>query len=184
MSDQTYHYNTPSVFEILYTMKSLNENMSKIFFFGSVVAYGVIMYDPCTHEQIKSLEENIGYNLPHDYTQFLHYTNGMKFGHDESHLHVSSHLFSLEELYSRKEIFSWKPESMLGIGVCAESTIEIFIKLDEMGGNNIYVTDVMADKFYSRLNCNFRTFLERFILTYGTPYWEWGSNITEIDNTW
>lgn len=180
MPDLTTDYRSPSVPEILDTMKSLSKNKSKIFFFGSEADYGVILYDQCTQKQIEELEKYAGYSLPEDYRQFLLYTNGMMFGQDGSPLSVSSRIYSLEELYSVKKILDWQLKSMLEIGVCADGTIQIFINLKEKGSNNIYIAGIMDDKYYSRLNCDFRTFLERFILAYGVPFWEWGAEMTDI----
>jgi len=44
----------------------------------------------------------------------------------------------------------------------------------------MYIVDIKADKYFHRLSCDFRTFLDRFIMTYGSTFWEWGAVSTNI----
>lgn len=161
---------------IIDAMKQINKTGSKIYRAGSILDYGVSLDSPCSNEQLEELENCIGYKLPADYRQFLLLTNGLRL----SSLFVSSRFFCLEELYSVRASLT-PPPCFLTIGTCADATIDISINLDDNDFSNIYTYDIMGDVHFNRLNCGFCIFLDRFITTYGSTFWEWTMEKTEIN---
>jgi len=176
MADLINDFPIPTVCEILDTIKALSSYKSKIYFAGMEAEYSFGFSDACTHKQIEGLEKSLGRSLPEDYKQFLIYTNGLDLPTGIS----SSRLCSLREIRQIMSIFNWFPSDFLPIGMCADGTICVTINLSEQGRQNIYIIDVMADECFRRLNCDFRTFLDRFIATYGNAFWEWGAVSTNI----
>ena len=177
MNELMTDYLVPSVTEMLDAMRVVNESGSKLYFWGGVIDYGVDFNEPCTEAQIAELEEKMGYSLPKDYKEFLRYTNGMNF----SGWHVSSKIYSLDELYSYREcIESPFPDEYLVIADCAEGTMWPGFYMAEKGKQMVFVAE-MGDEYFKCLNCDFRIFLDRFLVTYGAPYWEWAATVTDID---
>ena len=166
----------PSVRDVLATAKALSRQKSKIYFAGEEVDYGFNFHAPCTHEQIAELEKITSCSLPDDYKEFLLYTNGLELATDST----SSRLCSVDEIFQIVSVFEWRPKNFLAIGAHADATTHTLINLAEQGRLNMYVVDIMADEHFSRLHCGFRTFLDRFISTYGDSFWEWGATETKI----
>ena len=176
MDDLIIDFPLPTVSEMLDVTKSLNKTKSKIYFAGLEVDYGFVFEDACTQKQILELEKSLGYELPSDYKQFLTCTNGLEFVSG----HTTSRIFSFEELCNVRGVYDWRIKEFLTIGTYAESSLDILIDLTQRGSRNMYVVDTMADECFSRLNCDFRTFLDRFISTNGDTFWEWGAEKTNI----
>ena len=164
-----------TICEMLDTINALSDNKSKIYFAGSEVEYGFMFRDACTQEQIAVLEKGVGYKLPCDYKQFLLYTNGLELLTS----YISSRLCCVEEIHQIITIFDWLPNGFLPIGMCADGSICIALNMNEEGNKNVYVIYIIDDEYF-RLNCDFRTFLDRFITTYGDTFWEWGATKTEV----
>jgi len=176
MLDLPTGFPVPTVCEILDTIKALSHHKSKVYFAGGDVEYGFDFRDACTQKQVEELEKSIGYKLPNDYKQFLLYTNGLELSTN----YISSRLCCMDEIYQIISIFDMRPDKFLVIGECAGASVHVAINLAEEGKRNIYIVDIIADEHFHRLNCDFRTYLDRFIATYGDTFWEWGAVETDI----
>ena len=173
-----YSITIPKILEI---MKSLSIEQNEVYFSGSKIKYGAAIESRCSNGEISKLEKDIGYSLPADYKAFLLYTNGLKFA---SNL-ISSRIFCLEEIYDIRSIYGTngllpRPKNFLPIGSCVDNTVHILINLEDDITSNMYMVYVMEDTYFSRLKCSFTTFFERFIISHGSAYWEWGAEKTNI----
>jgi len=164
-----------NISQILQTTKTLNEQKSKIYFFGIEIDYGVTFSKGCTSEQISDLEKHIGFSLPADYKQFLSYTNGMGL----SSTMIGSHLFSVDMIYHSRKVIH-RPSNFLVIGSCADGGYNIAINLEDNEEQNIYVVETIVDEYFSKFNfdCSFTTFLDMFITMHGLPFWQWKLQVT------
>ncbi|MCE4051399.1 MULTISPECIES: SMI1/KNR4 family protein [Bacillaceae] len=154
-------------------LKALTETKNtEIYYYGSKVEYGFNFKKGATDKEISYLENKIGYKLPNDYKEFLQYTNGLKFRH------YDAKISDIEDMLESYEIFDY-PDYMVVIGTSLSSQLQIAINLlTNEDDNRIYVVDPIADDYFVSINSNFTEFLNRFLSSYGSDYWNWGIDST------
>ena len=155
---------------ILNIIKKLNCQNSKIYHHGLESDYSFTLNDGCTLNEVDKLESDIKYNLPNDYRQFMLATNGLTL----CSITTSSRIFGIEEIYEVKETFNIYSKNMLAISSCCDGQIHIMIDLESSINKNIYIHEIMDGDYLYSIGCGFVEFLNRFILTYGSAFWEWG----------
>ena len=144
-------------------------NSSTIVMDGFEVPYIFNLHEKCTERHIQEIEHGIGYKLPDDYKEFLLITNGL-----DTYPSSSSKIYSIADIYTvRKITKNIYPNHMLVIGDCSEGGLYVFINLKSSDFMNIYGIDATGDYYFKNLRCNFSMYLSRFILTYGSNFWEW-----------
>jgi len=151
---------------IIHQLRMLNDNPGYIYNHGVSINYIFSFNDGCTPDDICKLEENIGYLLPKDYKEFLLYTNGMNFSN-----HVGSYLVGIGEIYINQNIFDY-PQSTIVIGSVCDGSAHVVIDLKKEHDACIFIHDVYSGNLQN-LNCGFALFFNRFIMTYGSAFWEW-----------
>ena len=120
---------------------------------------------PASAEEIAKLERIAG-TLPADYRDFLMQTNGMTFfqAGDFS-------LYSIDEIIETLKTADFK-EGIYPIGYILEDYI--VIKGDVIdSGAYIYAGDAYCRDEYYSLDCDFKTFLDRLIISGGNNFWRW-----------
>jgi len=103
----------------------------------------------------------------------LRHKNGLYF--DEYSGSYESELHDVESILTIREMFDFYPPQMLIVGRCSGGQTQILIHTDEADpSRGMYAIDPIADDHFYDLNCNFTTFLDRFINSYGFEFWRWG----------
>ncbi|WP_175415356.1 SMI1/KNR4 family protein [Paenibacillus algicola] len=131
----------------------------------------LIFNDPVPDDLLVNAVKLISYKLPIDYVDFLKTTNGcMLFDQENS-------LYSIEAVLETKDV----TDSTYGL---PELLIVAYILQDYIMINLKEVAEGKQDYMYTidayspidclkSLNCDFQTWLNRFILCQGNKYWEW-----------
>jgi len=156
----------PAMMSIIKKLSGYNQH---IYYHGSNIDYSFVLHDSCTLQEVDKLESTYKHKLPDDYKQFLLTSNGLNLSQ-----FVSSRIFSVDEIYDVKNVFSSYPENIIIIGACCDATVHIGIDLCSDKENNIFVHDIMDSDSLNSIHCGFAQFLNRFIITYGSSFWEWG----------
>ncbi|MEK5056887.1 hypothetical protein BK126_18850 [Paenibacillus sp. FSL H7-0326] len=132
---------------------------------------------PVSNDIIASkLLVNLNYQLPLDYEDFLRTTDGCRlFEHPQD---GSEHdIYGLNEVLTQKEIIdsTYEKPELLNVAYILQDYI--FINLKEVSEGRptyMYVNDCYSPIEYMRsLNCDFQTWLDRFIVCQGNKYWNW-----------
>ena len=126
---------------------------------------------PLTLEEIRSFESKNKCIIPEDYKAFLLESNGMKFN-----ISGELSLFSIQEIVESLKIMhdmcDGYKKGIYPIGFCLDDNI--VIKSDEIPtGKYIYACDCYCGDEYFSLDCNFETFLDRYLITNACKYWRW-----------
>jgi len=133
------------------------------------IEYSFNLSEGCEVDIVNALERDVGFMLPDDYRQFLSNTNGVGLSG-----HTSSRFCTIEEIYSIRSLSWTYSKEFLAVGTCADSTMHIALKGEgSKADNNIYVIDVMAERNFRCLNCSFIDFFNKFIMSYGSVFWDW-----------
>lgn len=162
--------NVDNIIEIL---KRLNEKGSAIYFYGEERDYKFNFYGGNSPEKVDKLEQDLGYSLPDDYRRFLLITDGMDFNLSG----FSSRLFDISWVVKARAVdgeFNLYSDNFLVIGDCHEGNFKILIDLTCESEKNIFVADSYDSEYFYGLGISFATFLNRFVLTFGSAFWEWG----------
>lgn len=140
---------------------------------GQLDKFGCSFKSPAIDEEWNELIEKIG-PLPIDYLALFKLCNGCSL-FDHPLYGGENHIFSLSEVleYNRKgEAVNW-------LKIAYIYGDYIVINMDKVRNNQshyLFVTESTDPFEYSReLYCNFETWLERFIITNGNKYWNWGA---------
>ena len=159
--------------DILAKIKELGDGNRKTYFYGMDIDYTFTLSEGCPPHTIEKLEQAYGNKLPAEYKTFLSITDGLKLSR-----YVGSYLFSIEEIYQAREVYTGEfnlyPPNILIIGSCYDSAFNVAIDLNADHNDNMYIHEVMPSSRLYSLNCGFTDFLDRFALTYGSLFWEWG----------
>lgn len=172
------NYDCSDIISIDIILQCLNsiEHNNKIYYHGLNINYDFSLNNAIDLCKINELEESISYKLPDDYKEFMLKSNGIN-------LSNYARLFDIDTIYSYRKIFDCYSANMLLIGECYSGSAHILIELNSL---NIYVlNDIIGDDYFQALNCNFTEFLNRFTITYGFDFWNWGgkiSNYPKIDH--
>jgi len=155
-------------------LKSLAEvKNTEIYYYGLKVEYGFNLNKGATDKEISYLENKTGYEIPRDYKEFLQYTNGLEFHHNDANI---SDIDGILESY---EIFDY-PEHIIVIATSLGSQLQIAINLlSTEDDNKIYVVDPIADDYFVSIKSNFTEFLNRFLSSNGSDYWNWGLDTSD-----
>ncbi|WP_042348196.1 ankyrin repeat domain-containing protein [Bacillus massiliigorillae] len=128
-----------------------------------------------SEEEINTFENTLKVKLPVDYKEFLQRHNGAHIFIDDKQ-GMAFELLSLNEILATCDYADY-PEGWFGIaygfdgGMLAVNTNDI--NNDERNAKYLYWVDCCAYEDGDRLNTNFETFLDRFIVCQGTDYWKW-----------
>jgi len=161
-----------SVSAIIDSLKNLNEANSVRYFSAMVDEYRFILKDGCDTSLIESLEKVLGAVLPVDYKQFLMLTDGLEFP-----WHVGSRIFDIAEVNLSRQIFDAYPKGFFVVGSCFDTTYHIMLNLKS---DSCVYAYRLGDAYLCHLNISFTEFLNRFIMTCGSPFWTWGGVETDI----
>lgn len=153
----------------------LDSTKPKVFFHGLTRDCEYVISKGCCPADIHKLEKHIGFTLPNDYKEFLLIANGIRFSH-----FVSSLLYDIENLYQSRDVFDQYPDNYLVIGSCSEGAFNIMLRLDDKNNQCMYLHEI-GNRFLNQIKCNFTNFFNQFIMTYGSPFWEWGAKNTQIE---
>jgi hypothetical protein len=164
---------TISIPVILDAMKEINKYSSKIYYHGEIVEYSFIINSGCSLSNLNDLENLLSYKLPDDYRELMSSSNGLS-------LTSYAKILNTEEIYRTRSIYGFYPENMLIVADCYNSEVQILIDMAAKCENCMYVIDAIADDFFYSLNCNFTMFLNRFILAYGSDFWNWNKTQSSI----
>ncbi|MBD2868881.1 SMI1/KNR4 family protein [Paenibacillus arenilitoris] len=165
-SDDFDASNILDIEEILRLLHQSNDSDVKMYFHGAMVDYGFGFKVAAQQEDITFLEKAIGYAIPEDYKKFLTFTNGLSFNH------YDANIYSIEEVLSFKNTFDY-PNYMLVVATSMSSQIQIALNL-QRDFDSVYVIDPIADDHFYSIGSNFTEFFNRFIVSYGSDYWNWG----------
>ena len=120
---------------------------------------------PVTEDEIKKFEKEVAV-IPADYKEFLTTTNGIIFFNSGDFT-----FFSLQEVTETQKIMDFK-NGIYPIGYVLDDYI--VIKSDEIStGCYIYAGDACCRDEYFSLNCDFATFLDRYVMANASNYWRW-----------
>nr|WP_186812164.1 SMI1/KNR4 family protein [Paenibacillus xylanexedens] len=140
---------------------------------GNVERYNCKFAEPANNEEIERLVASTGLKIPLDYLDFLKMCNGCSLFNHEIYGGESS-LFPLDQveyLYTSVN----RVKGYLEIAYISDDTILIDCKAYSRGEKNYVLVGNSSSSFedYKSLECNFETWLYRFIITNGSKYWVW-----------
>lgn len=129
-------------------------------------------YEPVVEEVLERIEEQLGFELPVDYRNFLAITNGCS-------------LFDDPEYGGEAQVYKWQEalgftvgddsEGYLKVAWIYQDEIVIDLKAYKNGLQNyLYVKNYIDNYNDVRpLNMNFELWLDRFIISQGAKFWNW-----------
>ncbi|TVX96293.1 SMI1/KNR4 family protein [Cohnella terricola] len=128
--------------------------------------------DPADAKELDQFITKLGYKLPEDYYTFLMISNGCNlFDHPE--YGGESYLHRWQVI---NEITTEEPsEGYLKIGYIYQSELVIDLKSYQAGDNDYLLIKDCIDQFSEskKLNMNFEMWLDRFVISQGSKFWEW-----------
>lgn len=163
---------TIEIESILNTLRKVNKYNSKIYYHGSLIDYYFQINEGAHISKLTQLKKDFK-NLPDDYIKFLSLSNGIS-------LQEYGTIYTLNEIYETKKLYDFYSKDILIIGDCFNSEVQIAIYLNKKIKNQIYVIDAINDDYFYSLNCNFTNFLNRFIISYGSDFWNWNKTLSNI----
>ncbi|MBN6885726.1 SMI1/KNR4 family protein SUKH-1 [Cytobacillus horneckiae] len=154
------------------TLKSqLKENKLQIFSHqGELQTVGFYFNSPIAQEAITEFRKINELYIPEDYEAFLLQQNGAKFHQlylGDTNIGGGLELYSLEELSKVKQFVSTDNE-FYPIGYVHENYLWIKNCVDN-NKNYLYIGNTEKDP----MHMNFEIFLDRFIISNGSNFWEW-----------
>lgn len=162
-----------SISSILNSITEINKHNYKIYYFGMLVDYRFRLNDKAEKNKLNHLKEEF-ITLPSDYIEFLSLTNGMS-------LAVNGNLYSINEIHEVREMYDFCPDNILLIGETYNSGVQIAINLSKNENECMYIFDSINNaEYFHSLNCGFTDFLNRFIVCYGSDYWNWEKTLSDI----
>ena len=169
-SDECYSNSILTVPLIIDNLKRLNETPGFVYYSGIVIDYTFSFTNGCAIDEVSAFEKSIGYNLPDDYKEFLHFTDGLRL----SVLAVSQ-LLDISSMIECRNVYHFVPKNILFFGELYDGDIYAAIKLDEKPDRCICIYQILSEEPIKELHCSFTDFLDRFITTYGQNFWDWCS---------
>ncbi|WDH98715.1 SMI1/KNR4 family protein [Paenibacillus urinalis] len=148
-------------------LRKFSKDESKIYHLGVVVDYFFKLNPPAPSSEIAWIERECGLILPNEYKRFLMLVDGLRFGNAECAIcsckDVMDFYFVFEDFY---------PSNMLVIATAAGSYTHILLQVNE-DGYKLFVTSAIGDDYMWLLSDdNILTFFDKFISTYGFPFWK------------
>jgi len=143
------------------------------------IAYVTCQFsEPASTDELELAEKRLGYQLPVDYHRFLTISNGCSL-FDDPVYGGEAQVYRLQEALQ----YSSGEENMGYLKVAWIYQDEIFINLSVYNSGNpnyLYVKDHIEPYDESRpLNMNFELWLDRFIVSQGSKFWNWSVNTAE-----
>ncbi|WP_161631214.1 SMI1/KNR4 family protein [Paenibacillus pinihumi] len=158
----------PLTIESLVEMvRRFSDSKSEIYHMGAVVNYFFKMNPPAQSSDIALIESECEVNLPCEYKSFLTLVNGLQFGNAECEIcsveSVIDYYYAFGDFY---------PPNMLVIATAAGASIHILLQINE-DGYKLYATSAIGDDYIWLLSDdNLLSFFDKFISTYGFPFWK------------
>lgn len=148
-------------------IRKFSKDESKIYHLGVVVDYFFKLNPPAPSSEIAWIERECGLILPNEYKRFLMLVDGLRFGNAECAIcsckDVMDFYFVFEDFY---------PPNMLVIATAEGSSKHILLQVNE-DGYKLFVTSAIGDDYMWLLSDdNILTFFDKFISTYGFPFWK------------
>ena len=158
--------------ETIDTLKSQLENnkLRLIAPQGEIQTVGFSFNPPIENKRIQEIEEKYNWYIPKDYRTFLLQHNGAKLYQlylGETNIGGGLLLYSLEEALTVQQRLSMNND-YYPIGYVHEH--HLMVKNTKYDNKN-YLYIRYTDK--EPLNMNFELFLDRFIVSNGSNFWEW-----------
>ncbi|MGE6683475.1 SMI1/KNR4 family protein [Paenisporosarcina sp. NPDC076907] len=125
-------------------------------------------------KNVLQFEERIGYRLPDDYRLFLMKFNGVKIFQellDGRNIGGGLELFSIQEIVENLEYMD-KKSKLLPIGKVEQQFLVISLEaIEKKNPNYLFLLDHIDGP--RPLHLNLELFLDRFIVSQGSVFWEW-----------
>ncbi|MBV7509621.1 SMI1/KNR4 family protein [Bacillus sp. sid0103] len=135
---------------------------------------------PASIDEIKMLEERLGWSLPQDYKEFLLRHNGANLlfqpGIGEGiELYSIEQILEMRESHQEMEVFE---KDFYSIGTCRDGMILINAELCKPNPNRDsnylnWLMDCSSEEDIIDLKTNFEIWLDRIIAAQGDDYWNW-----------
>lgn len=135
-------------------------------------------YGPIDQEEIENTEQHLGLQLPEDYRKFLTITNGCSL-FDDPEYGGEAQIYTLQE--AMRYTFGEGSEGYLKVAWIYQDEIMINLKAYNDGlPNYLYVKDHIEHYVDAiPLNVNFELWLDRFIVSQGSKFWNWSKYTAE-----
>lgn len=129
-------------------------------------------YDPVDEKELNDFIKELGYQLPEDYKRFLQITNGCRL-FDHPIYGGESYLYGLIEI--PQQTYEEPNEGYLKIGCIYQDNIVIDLKAYSEGNLNYLLVKDHIEPFHDsrKLNMNFELWLDRFVVSQGSKFWDW-----------
>ncbi|MGE6489912.1 SMI1/KNR4 family protein [Paenisporosarcina sp. NPDC076898] len=129
---------------------------------------------PNEEKNVLQFEEKIGYRLPDDYRLFLVKFNGVKIFQellDGRNIGGGLELFSIQEIVQNLEYMD-PNNKLLPIGKVEQQFLTISLEaIEKKNPNYLFLLDHIDGP--RSLHLNVELFLDRFIVSQGSVFWEW-----------
>lgn len=121
---------------------------------------------PASEDTLKKFETCTNCILPNDYKEFLKNSNGLLFFESADFI-----FYDINEIIQFKKSNNFK-EEIYPIGYILEDNIVINSK-EIVTGKYLYVGDAFSGDEYYSLECDFKTFFDRLIVSNINNFWRW-----------
>jgi hypothetical protein len=160
-----------NIVNIINNLKNINSTNSKIYHHGILINYKFNFCESATSELLIEFETKINAKLPDDYRQFLEICNGMT-------LESEAEFLDIDQVLEYYTVFDY-PKDIIVIATCLGGHFHIAINLKEDNNKYMYVIEPIGGEFFNSINCSFTEFINKFIVSYGSDYWNWGVDFTK-----
>lgn len=141
---------------------------------GRLISATSSVNHPIEEENVQQLEESIGYRLPGDYRIFLMKFNGAKIFQellDGENIGGGIELFSIQEIVENLEYMDSKIQ-FLQIGYVEQRYLTISLEaMEKKNLNYLYLQENIEGP--RPLHLNVEIFLDRYIVSQGSVFWDW-----------
>jgi hypothetical protein len=127
---------------------------------------------PALKEDLDHFMTELGYQLPEDYYEFLLIANGCRlFDHPE--YGGENYLYRWQDI--NEFTYEEPSEGYLKIGYFYQDNLVIDLKLSQAGNKDYLLIKGHIDQFEESksLKMNFEVWLDRFVVSQGSKFWEW-----------
>lgn len=131
---------------------------------------------PATNEEIDKFILDTGWSIPDEYRKFLLIHNGANFFSFE--YGGASYLYGIDEIISNASLSISKNLYIIGLHSDLGDIVIDSKRVKE--GRKDYML-LSSDEIID-FKCDFKTWLDRMIITYGINYWEWRSKKVPLDD--
>ncbi|MEI5908030.1 SMI1/KNR4 family protein [Bacillus spongiae] len=150
---------------------------------GTVLDVKCTFNDPSNTEELKQYEESTGLLLPDDYHEFLLIHNGAIIFelllNGSLNIGGGLYLFSIEEVKSTKEKLAFE-QNHYPIARLLEGH-HLVVDVERIKNNDSNYL-LIINPFFNEttiLNLNFELFLDRYLLSQGSSFWNWSVDTAE-----